>query len=224
MTVTERPAEQRTEQTPAVTPRASGGGPGTPQLVAGGVLILIGLLWLLERTGAVDFTITAVLAIATMVVGVALMALARRGAHTGLIIFGTALGLVALLTAAAPLEGFQGGVGDRLVEITSVDDIEPDYNLSMGVLTIDLTELADFQGEASLDASVGMGELIVRVPPNVGVEVTARSGAGEVEIFGRQADGMGVGETYRSAGFEDMEDTLFLDVSVFLGRVEVTNE
>ena len=222
MTVTEKPGE-RTETIPSHIPPASRGTP-TPQLVAGGVMILIGLLWLLERIGAVDFTVTAVLAIATMIVGVSLMALARRGAHTGLIIFGTALGLVALLTAAAPLEGFQGGVGDRLVEITTVADIEPDYNLSMGKLTIDLTELADFEGEATLNASVGMGELIVRVPQNVGVEVMGRSGAGEVEIFGQRVDGMGVDETYRSPGFEDSENTLFLDIAVFLGRVEVTNE
>jgi predicted membrane protein len=222
MTVIEKP-DERTEQMPAQTPSGPRSAT-TPQLVTGGVMILIGLLWLLERTGVVDFTVTAVLAIATMVVGISLMALAGRGAHTGLIIFGTVLGLLALLTAAAPLEGFQGGVGDRLVEITSVDDIESDYNLSMGNLTIDLTELADLQGEATLNASVGMGELIVRVPQNVGVEVTARSGAGEVEIFGQQADGMGVDETYRSPGFENSEDTLFLDIAVFLGRVEVTNE
>lgn len=221
MTVTERPVE-RTDEHSRIPPGARG--TPTPQLVAGGVMILIGLLWLLERTGAVDFTVTAVLAIATMVVGISLMILARRGAHTGLIIFGTVLGLLALLTAAAPLEGFQGGVGDRLVEITSVDDIEPDYNLSMGKLTIDLTELSEFQGEATLNASVGMGELVVVVPENVGVEVTARSGAGEVEIFGQQIDGMGLDQTFRSPGFDDPDDILFLDISVFLGRVEVTNE
>lgn len=222
MTIVERP-EERTEQTPARNPPGPRGAT-TPQLVTGGVLILIGLLWLLERIGAVDFTVTAVLGIATVAVGVSLMALARRGAHTGLIVFGTALGLLGLLTAAAPLEGFQGGVGDRLVEITSVDDIQPDYNLSMGTLTIDLTELADFQGDATLSASVGMGELVVRVPESVGVEVTARSGAGEVEIFDRSADGIGVRETYRSPGFEEGENKLFLDISVFLGRVEVSNE
>lgn len=221
MTVTERPVE-RTDEHSRIPPGPRG--TPTPQLVAGGVMILIGLLWLLERTGAVDFTVTAVLAIATMVVGISLMILARRGAHTGLIIFGTVLGLLALLTAAAPLEGFQGGVGDRLVEITSVDDIEPDYNLSMGKLTIDLTELSEFQGEATLNASVGMGELVVVVPENVGVEVTARSGAGEVEIFGQQIDGMGLDQTFRSPGFDDPDDILFLDISVFLGRVEVTNE
>jgi len=221
MTVTERPVE-RTDEHSRIPPGARG--TPTPQLVAGGVMILIGLLWLLERTGVVDFTVTAVLAIATMVVGISLMILARRGAHTGLIIFGTVLGLLALLTAAAPLEGFQGGVGDRLVEITSVDDIEPDYNLSMGKLTIDLTELSEFQGAESLNASVGMGELVVVVPEKVGVEVTARSGAGEVEIFGQQIDGMGLDQTYSSPGFDDPDDVLFLDISVFLGRVEVTNE
>lgn len=222
MTTVDKPREKVQESRSETSPALRRG--TTPQLVTGGVMILIGLLWLLERTGAVDLNATAVLAIGTMIVGISLMVLARRGPHTGLIVFGTALGLITLLTATAPLEGFQGGVGDRSVEVTSVEDIEPDYNLSMGTLTVDVSELENLNGATSLSASVGMGELVVRVPEGIAIEVKARSGAGEVRIFDRSADGMGVNETYRSPGFADEADTLTLDVSVFLGTVEVTNE
>jgi hypothetical protein len=46
-------------------------------------------------------------------------------------------------------------------------------------------------------------------------------GAGEVEIFDRRTDGVGVDETYQTPGYLEEKDTLTLEVAVFLGRVEV---
>jgi hypothetical protein len=195
-----------------------------PQIVGGGVLLFIGLLWLLERTGAIDISVTAVLALATMVIGISLMLLANDGPHGGLIVFGTVLALVALLTAAAPFEGFQGGVGDRVVEVDSADEIRPDYNLALGKLTIDLRGIEDLESGTPLTASVGMGELLVRVPEGTAIEVDANVGAGQLEILGRTTDGVGVEESYRSPGYEESSESLSLDLQAFTGRVEVTDE
>ncbi|CAN5789678.1 hypothetical protein BH23ACT5_BH23ACT5_22230 [soil metagenome] len=41
------------------------------------------------------------------------MARAGNGAHRGLVVFGTVLALFTTITAAAPLEGFQGGVASE---------------------------------------------------------------------------------------------------------------
>lgn len=195
-----------------------------PQIVGGGVLLLIGFLWLLERSGVVDLSVTAVLAIATMVIGIALMLLATDGAHVGLIVFGTVLAVITLITAAAPFEGFQGGVGDRDIAVTSSADIASEYNLAMGKLTIDLTEIDDLGADTRVDASVGTGELVVLVPPGAEVAVNAEVGAGQVDIFGRTIDGLGIDETFESPGFADSDETLTLDLQVFTGRVEVTDE
>lgn len=195
-----------------------------PQIVGGGVLLLIGFLWLLERSGVVDLSVTAVLAIATMVIGIALMLLATDGAHVGLIVFGTVLAVITLITAAAPFEGFQGGVGDRDIAVTSSADIASEYNLAMGKLTIDLTEIDDLSADTRVDASVGTGELVVLVPPGAEVAVNAEVGAGQVVIFGRTIDGLGIDETFESPGFADSDETLTLDLQVFTGRVEVTDE
>lgn len=195
-----------------------------PQIVSGGVLILIGALWLLERTAIIDISVTAVLGLATMVTGIALVLLARDGAHSGLVVLGTILALVTLVTAAGPFEGFQGGVGDRTVEMTSVDDIGADYNLAMGKLTLDLRQVTDFSAAAKLSANVGMGELIVRLPEGMDVSVSSRVAAGQVEIFERFTDGIGLDETYRSPSLESGDDALELDLQVFAGRVEVTDE
>lgn len=219
MTMTDR----RVEETPAPqatpVPRRS----LVPRVVAGGVLVLIGALWLLERLDVLELTVTTVLAIATIVVGLALMILATDGPHAGLIVFGTILALVATLTAAAPLEGFQGGVGERDIEITDVGDLESEYNLAMGNMTIDLRELADFDGTATINASVGMGELVVLVPGDVPVSIEAAAGAGDLQIFDLQANGLSVDQVFESEGFRGASRALVIEADVFMGRVEVAN-
>lgn len=194
-----------------------------PQLVVGGVLVLIGLLWLVQRLGWVDLTVTAVLGLATVVTGVALMILARDGAHVGLIVVGSILGLLALVTAVAPFEGFQGGVGDRSIVIDSVGDMENEYNLAMGKLVIDLTRVDDASETATLRASVGTGELIVIVPDDIEVGIEASVGAGQIEIFDRIIDGVGVDQSYETPGFDEATSRLGLTLDVFAGRVEVRN-
>lgn len=215
MTIVDKPPTEPEPRVKTRRPRS--------QIVAGVVLISIGVLWLLERMALVDLSITAVLGIATTLTGLALMVLAREGGHGGLAVFGTILALVTLMTAAAPFEGFQGGVGDRTFEVTSTNDIRPDYNLAMGKLTIDLSQVDDLAPGTTLNASVGMGELIVRVPEGTDVIVDARVGAGELEIFDRSADGIGIDESYRSPGETGGED-LTLNLQVFAGKVEVGDE
>jgi predicted membrane protein len=139
-------------------------------------------------------------------------------------VFGTLLAVVTLVTAAAPFEGFQGGVGDRTFVVNSVDDIRSDYNLAMGKLTIDLRQVDDLAAATELTASVGTGELIVRVPQGTDLSVDARVGAGQLEIFDRVLDGVGVDETYTTPGFDGSGESLSLDLQMFTGRVEVTDE
>jgi predicted membrane protein len=218
VTLTDRPPQETTPTTPGRRTSVM------PQIIGGGVLVLIGLLWLLERIGAIDISVTAVLALATMIIGISLMLMARDGPHVGLIVLGTILALAAWITAVAPFEGFQGGIGDRTIVVNSVDAIQPDYNVAMGKLTVDLTEIEAIGSPTSLTASVGMGELIVRVPEGTSVEVDARVGAGEVMIFDRVVDGVGLDETYRTPDFDASEEHFELQLEVLTGRVEVTDE
>lgn len=219
MTLVDRPPTDHTEIKDTTSRRSA-----MPHVVGGTVLVLIGILWLLERTGAIDISVTAVLALGTMVVGIALMLLAKEGPHIGLIVLGTLLALVSLVTAAAPFEGFQGGIGDRTYEVTSVDDINADYNLAMGKLTIDLRNIEGLDPVTEVSASVGMGELVVRVPEGAAIEVDVSVGAGQVEILGRTIDGVDIDESYVSPGFAASTESLRLELQAFTGRVEVTDD
>lgn len=197
------------------------GGRTNHQLIAGLALILIGGLWLLQRLDAIDLNATAVLAIATMFVGFAVMVLSWRHNPSGLAVFGTVLAVVTLLTAMAPLEGFQGGIGERDIAITQVEDLAGEYNLAIGQMVIDLTGIERLSGPTDLTASIGMGDLVVVVPPGTEFDVAAQVGAGQIEILGETWDGVGVDAHESTDGWREGLDGFVLDLQVGFGRVEV---
>jgi hypothetical protein len=107
----------------------------------------------------------------------------------------------------------------------STADLQERYDLSAGRLRLDLrhVHLADGE-ERSVRARVGMGDLVIRVPQGVAVDADARSGAGEVELFGRQSNGLDVTRaTARDIG-SGTGGTLHLDADVGLGRVVVVRD
>lgn len=183
-----------------------------------GVLLLAaGVLGILDRADVIDIRPALLLPMALSVVGLALMVGAWEGEHGGLIVLGVFLAIFTLLAALTPVTEFSAGVGERTFRPATVSVLEPDYELGIGQLRLDLTRI-DFTADAVVDARVGVGELIVIVPDDVVVEVAAESTAGEVELFGTHWDGVGVEQT-RSSG--DGAHTLTLNLDVGLGRVEV---
>jgi predicted membrane protein len=97
-------------------------------------------------------------------------------------------------------------------------DLESPYRLGIGSMRIDLSDLR-IEGTVEIEADVGLGELLIIVPDDVAVDVEARSGAGEVRIFGERSDGIDVQDEFRSSG--SARDVLVIDAGVFMGQVEV---
>lgn len=183
-----------------------------------GVLLLAaGLLGILDRAEVIDIRPALLLPLALTVVGLALMVGAWEGEHGGLIVLGVILSLFTMLIALTPVTEFSAGVGERTFRPAAMSVLEPEYELGVGQLRLDLTRI-DFTADAVVDARVGIGELIVIVPDGVTVEVAAESTAGEVELFDRQWDGVGVEHTAVSGSGDQ---TLTLNLDVGLGRVEV---
>jgi len=69
-----------------------------------------------------------------------------------------------------------------------------------------------------------MGDLVIRVPQGVTVDAEARSGAGEVELFGRHSDGLDVTRTTARDTGAPGAGTLHVDADVGLGRVIVVRD
>jgi phage shock protein PspC (stress-responsive transcriptional regulator) len=156
--------------------------------------------------------------------GVVLAVAGFAGGARWLIVPALLLAGVAGFLKAADVH-LRGGWGDRDIAVASAADLHGRYDLSAGTLRIDLRDLTLAQGEErSVRARVGMGDLVIRVPQGVTIDADARSGAGEVELFGRQSDGLGVTRsTARDTGAAG-GGTLHLDADVGLGRIVVVRD
>jgi hypothetical protein len=136
------------------------------------------VLWLLSLTG-VTIAREIVLALAMIAIGVLLLAGGRLIARSGLIGLGVVTGVLALALSVTP-ESMLFSAGDRTHTVTDIADLDANYRLGAGSLTIDLRGLELPAGTTEVTAGVSMGELIIHVPPEATVEGEGRAAPGEV--------------------------------------------
>ncbi|HEV8571873.1 MAG TPA: hypothetical protein VGR49_02345 [Actinomycetota bacterium] len=192
------------------------------------ILLAVGVGWLLHSLDLIDVPWDALLPVSLIAVGAVLVIGSRTGHHSGLIALGIVLTLVTALTAAVDVP-LIGGAGQNVVQPTSVDELEPRYDLAVGQLVIDLTEL-QLTGDEQirLEARVGLGELVVELPQGILPEAHARAGLGDVQVLGEQASGFSPERTVgscdrgrQSGSIRTPTGCLLLDLSVGLGSVKV---
>ena len=201
--------------------RYGGGGPSAAQIALGLLLVVAGLVWLLRSIGVFDLGWDLLLPSALILVGAALVVTARGRDHGGWVFLGVVLTLALVLTSITPIS-FSGGVGDRTVTPTTAADLSSEYSLTVGKQTIDLRQVNFEAGETRIVASVGIGELVLRVPDDVAVRADIQIGAGNADVFERRYSGADVEETYVSDGYDAASRRLLLDLSVGVGNIEVS--
>jgi phage shock protein PspC (stress-responsive transcriptional regulator) len=136
-----------------------GGGIGLAWVIFLAVLLVFSL-----RGPARKLSFRRVIAVA--LVGVISLVIVASGAF---------LGLVAM--TGVPM---RGGIGVRVWQPTSVMQLNATYRTAIGNTTVDLRHVDFTTGTYHLTASVAVGQLVVDVPANVVVDVTAHSGIGNV--------------------------------------------
>jgi hypothetical protein len=199
------------------------------RLVLGLVLVGIGVIWLLQALDVVSFSLLAVLPVALIIVGVALIGMARAGRHAGLVTLGIVLTVILTIAAGFDIR-LQGGVGDRIERPASVAEVQREYHLSVGQLTLDFRDVDFSAGPTKVKASVGIGQLTVKVPSGSEefvLAATGHVGAGQVMMFGRENSGLDVDLSGQIPGSDRFiliagTNMLTLDLSVGLGQIEVT--
>jgi predicted membrane protein len=117
----------------------------------------------------------------------------------------------------------RGGIGNTHWQPTSASQLAPNYRLAMGNLTVDLSDVPFRPGTTHVTASVGVGQLIVKVPPGPSVSVVAHSGLGDVEIFGQNNGGLSTVESRQSSGSGTLggRSHVVVKADAGVGKVEV---
>ncbi len=186
-------------------------------------LIVVASMALVEVSDlAVDIEPFHYFAAIIAVVAVGLLVGAWAGRARWLIIIGVIVTPMLWIAMLIPTSwGFSiGEFHHTPVTVQDVQDVESSYEQGIGQMTIDLTALSpgELAEIGTISASLGLGEMIVRVPADVGVVVHASVGAGEVSGPFRSIDGLGIDIT-RDFGPEPK--VLVLELEVAAGTINV---
>jgi len=116
----------------------------------------------------------------------------------------------------------RGGIGDTQWHPTSAAQVAPNYRLAVGNLNVDLSDVRFRTGTTHVTASVGVGRVIVEVPPGPTVSVVAHSGLGDVEVFGQHDGGLSTVQSIQSDGAGSQSQAhVVLDADAGVGQVQV---
>lgn len=121
-------------------------------------------------------------------IGALLVVSAPLGGARVLVPLGLVLAVFAGGAAAANLT-LKGGVGDHLEHPGLLTAGTTSYHLAAGRLIVDLRDAELPPGVTTVKADVGFGQLVVRAPKGVPVELRGHASAGEVEVIGRNDEG-----------------------------------
>lgn len=191
---------------------------GLGRLAVATVLIVIGVIGVGQSAGWWQPEIRHYVGSIFVVLGVALVVGSILGRARWLIVVGFIS--APLLFGAALLDvPLEGGFGDPDYTPLTASDLNSEYRLVGGEMILDLSGLDLAAGEVyEVGASVVFGRLEIRIPDDMGVELSAELDAGEMRFDGSvEAEGLNAQRTriYDGSGL------IKLDAHVGFGQLEI---
>lgn len=92
----------------------------------------------------------------------------------------------------------------------------------VGDIKIDLSTATITEGDHLVNVKAGMGEVVIRVPNNVNVEVEAKSGVGEMTVLGDHRNGLGL-HISRQVLVPDSKVFLRINANLGVGSLRVVS-
>ena len=198
--------------------------PAKPSLFApvlGALLAAAGLFGLLAVLDVYDVDVAAALAAGVVIVGAAIAIGAMTQRRVGGLVFLGLLLLSAFSLAAITPVSVGAGIGEKSESPVTVTELDPTYELGIGDLELDLGDLTLPPGTTSVDASVGIGKLVVTVPEDVAVEIDAHAGVGSIDLMGATDDGVDADRTLTLPGSTADAPVLDLEADIAIGDIQV---
>ena len=182
------------------------------------VLLAAGVLWLLAATDVVDLSYRVAIGILLVVVG---LTIALSRSHRGpLVLVGILVVLAGIPALFVDTDVWTEGVGDETVTPAATADLEP-FDHGIGKLTVDLRTPGLELDDETIEASLGIGDLLVLVPADTDVRLDAHVGIGNIEALGQSEDGLDVDLERISGTSGTHEVELELEVGIGSVRVEL---
>jgi RND superfamily putative drug exporter len=212
------PAAAPAPATPAASPRRRRSGRRLVLPLVGALLLGLGVLGILDASGAYDAALAAALVAAGGTIGLAAL-VGRRVIR--LLPLGLVVVTVSAVAALSPVN-LSAGIGERDERPLHTAQLERSYEFGIGDFTLDLSEVAlPPGGTTRVDVEVGIGNLVVVLPDDAAVEIDAHAHGGQVTVLGETDDGSDAGARTVVPGSTPDAPVLELDAEIGFGHVNV---
>ncbi len=186
------------------------------------LLLVTGLTVFADRVGWWATDPAAFLAVCLMIIGGVLVTTAFVGRARGLIVLGLLLLPIAWALAAIDLTWWDG-VGEELVTVADLEELDDEYRWGMGQFHLNLADL-DLDGETR-EVGVGLtiGELKIWVPDSfrADIEIDGQLGSAIVSDHDLRFNDDGYDIAMARTTGDPTGGTLLLDVDIGIGEAEV---
>ncbi|MGA7673322.1 MAG: LiaF domain-containing protein [Nitrolancea sp.] len=189
-------------------------------IALGAILVLAGLAWILDVLDVVNLTVGLVLASALIAVGILLVAGSVNGWNGGLTFLGVMLALI-LTTASAVDVPLNSGIGDHRYATNQLSEVQNRYQIAIGNLEVDLSDVNFANGVTTVETRVGIGELVVYVPRDVAVQIHWKVAGGNVDILGINQNGTSLDDRTETHDFNHAARQLVIEASMGFGDIKV---
>lgn len=180
-------------------------------IVSGVVLILVGILALLDSFELISFwsALGALWPLILIALGVWLL-LKRR--H------------VIWDQEAEIKEGkkYSKAFGDLKIDSQGTDPHGMDVEMGFGDLEVNLARASFTDRENVIHLALGFGDIRVWVPSEVKTKVSATCGAGDIDVFGKTADGLGKSVDYQDEGYDSAQKRLKILAKLGFGDIKIS--
>ncbi len=185
-------------------------------ITCGGILIVLGIVFLLGRLDIVDVGDIFSTFWPLILIGIGLKMIwdRKKAGEDGSRTDGE------IISEDGPIQRSKT-FGDLSLKVDSKAFEGGSISTTIGDLKIDLSKANIRSGEKTLRLNGVIGDIKVSVPKTLKVSVNANTTIGDLNIIDAKKDGFGVSQQYKSPGYEAAKKKLVISVSQGVGDISI---
>ncbi len=175
-------------------------------IVFGIVLILIGILALLDSLEVISFWSALGRLWPLLLIGLGIWLLVKRR----------------YLYWVKEGKKYSKAFGDLKIDASGMDPHGMDVEMGFGDLEVNLTKAGFSDRENVIHLALGFGDIKIWIPSELKVKASASCGAGDIDVLGKTADGLGRSVDYQDEDYDSAQKKLKVFAKLGFGDIRIS--